>query len=190
VSTVDDLQVLNVAVSVFSLFCAVVLALVVKLYRRAAREHPRGAPAVPRKPPAFVKYVWVIAIPIVGLIGWAQLHVQQRDAHFRQLVALPTTKTLFLRGATQLQLEADEVRRALTLLDQADHVGAHHLHPLDPVTFQLGDTRYSLGRDSAEANELWLTQVDPPPTLGDPTLGRLRSAELSAWFATVEQRLK
>jgi hypothetical protein len=80
-----------------------------------------------------------------------------------------------------------EVDAFFTLLENAQTVPAHHSYPVDQVGISFPGAResYTLGRDSANADEFWL-QVDRSdlPRAHERILRQFHSTALTAWLAS------
>jgi len=177
---------MGLAVSVFGVAFALVLWRSGKLSElRQALRQP-AAPGAKKTPLPFQIFAGLFLVVWLTLVISAQARVSERRSRFHGHARNPAAKLEFSRdGKTAEVADPREVARFFALVEAADKPMAHHSHPVDLVRLRIGDTTYELGRDSKEPNEVWLSQVDPPATFGDPTLWRLRSPEFFAWFAAV-----
>jgi hypothetical protein len=175
------------------------LALTLVLLKRRARERKGqqpvpGVQSTPRarpKPPLAAQIAGgVFAAVLVSLAVAAQLKVHDRRGEFERL-ASSSPPLSFQRGGKRVKVSApSEVASFFALIEGSAKVGAHHSHPTNEVEVLIGSVTYSIGRDSKEPDELWLRQIAPRATLGDPTLWQLRSKAFSDWMAKVEAQLR
>jgi hypothetical protein len=137
--------------------------------------------------PRFMVFFVAMATFILGCAVIARRTKHLVDTRVQHLFVGPHRAVLFLAPrAAKLSKPAD-IAELVALLRSGRDVAAHHSHPEHEITFRFADDPrvFSLGRDSAEANEYWL-KLDSSPVGGEqgiPKLRQFQSPELTAWLS-------